>query len=67
MTELMGQELQKKVENGKLQKRDACGDAVVHIVKYAATGTVWIVDGSRLFLVKRPKRDKCSQLVAQFL
>lgn len=67
MTETMGKELQKKVEKAIMQKRDACGEAVVHLVRYAETGTVWMVDGSRLFFVKRPKRDKCSKLVAQFL
>lgn len=67
MTEIMGRELQKKVEKAMMQKRDACGEAIVHLVKYAATGTVWVVDGSRLFYVNRPKRDKHSKLVAQFL
>lgn len=67
MTELMGKELQKKVEKAKMQKQDACGEAVVHLVKFATTGTVWVVDGSRLFFVNRPKRDKCSKLVAQFM
>lgn len=67
MTELMGKELQKKVEKAKMQKGDACGEAIVHLVKYAATGTVWVVDGSRLFFINRPKRDQCSKLVAQFM
>lgn len=67
MTDLMGRELQKKVDKSKMQKKDACGEAIVHLVKYAATGTVWMVDGSRLFFVERPKRDKCKKLVAQFL
>lgn len=67
MTEIMGKELQRKVDRSMLQKGDACGEAVVHLVKYAATGTVWVIDGSRLFFVDRPKRNKCSKLVAQFL
>lgn len=67
MTEIMGRELQKKVAKAMMQKRDACGEAIVHLVKYATTGTVWVIDGSRLFFVDRPKRDKCSKLVAQFM
>lgn len=67
MTDLMGRDLQLKADNATMQKKDACGEAVLYLIKYGATKSVWVVEGSRLFHVERPKRKDCSTLVAQFL
>lgn len=67
MTDVMGKELKAAAEKKKKQRPEACGDAVVHLVKYAESGTIWTVEGSRLFSVVLPPTKKCSTLAAQFM
>lgn len=50
----MGNDLKKFLEETCWQKADVVGKAVVEVFKYAPTGSIWIVEGSRLFLLKLP-------------
>lgn len=67
MTDTLGKELSKAAKKAKKQSPEACGDAVVHLVKYAESGTVWCIDGSRLYIVEMPSREENSTLAAQYL
>lgn len=66
MTDALGKDLSKAAEKDKKQRPEACGDAVVHLIKYAKSGSIWTVEGSRLFLVTLPPMKKCSVLAAQY-
>lgn len=67
MTDAMGKELSAAAEKKKKQQPEACGEAVVHLVKHAESGSIWTVEGSRLFFVSLPRVEKFSTLAAQFM
>lgn len=50
----MGNDLKKFMQETCWQKADVVGKAVVEVLKFAPTGSVWIVEGSRLFLLNLP-------------
>lgn len=67
LNEVMGLELESHVKSAKKQKPDVCGRAIMHLIRRAHSGTVWWIEGSRLFSVKFPKKEIYSQIEAQYL
>lgn len=67
MTNVMGKHLESTVKKSKMQKPDVCGQAVVHMIKHGKNGSVWLIEGSRLFLLNIPGTISYSTLVAQYL
>lgn len=67
MTPFLGQEIAKFVANGKKQNAHACGQALVHLIKCGPNGSVWAINGSRLFELNIPKWTTYRKLAAQYI
>ncbi|XP_023025610.1 15-hydroxyprostaglandin dehydrogenase [NAD(+)] [Leptinotarsa decemlineata] len=62
----MGKELKEFLKTAICQKPDAVAKAVLEVVKFGATHTVWLVEGSRLLHLEMPDWRKHCVLVSQF-
>lgn len=67
MTPHLSQELVQIVSKAKKQNAEACGQALVHVIKCAENGSVWVIEGSRLFELKMPEWSSYSKLAAQYI
>lgn len=67
LTSAMGKDLHDCLEESQKQKPDACGKAVVELVKYGTPGSIWVIEGSRLVYLDLPDWRKHRILVSQFL
>lgn len=67
LTESMGSDFEEVLKQSKIQCPGVCGEAVLHLIKCANSGSVWVCEGSNLFLLEFPERAKYSKLVSQFL
>ncbi|KAL1509225.1 hypothetical protein ABEB36_003994 [Hypothenemus hampei] len=63
----MANDLKKYIKEACWQKADAVGKATVELLKYAPSGGVWIVEGSRLFSLNWPDLGLCRKLENQFI
>lgn len=64
---MMAPEYQRSLNESQKQKPEACAKAVVELIKYGATGSVWVVEGSRLVHLELPDWRKHRILVSQFI
>ncbi|KAJ8920276.1 hypothetical protein NQ315_011937 [Exocentrus adspersus] len=67
LTKEMGKGMSDFLKNACYQKPDACACAVAELVKYGPPGSVWVVEGSRLFYYDVPDYKECLNLVSQFM
>ena len=67
MTDFLGAELHNWVEKAKKQSPDAVGQAAVHAISCGSSGSVWVVEGSRLFGLKIPQWHTFGTLAAQYI
>ncbi|GJQ71202.1 hypothetical protein Trydic_g1099 [Trypoxylus dichotomus] len=67
MTPQLSQELSQHVAKAKKQSAEACGQALIHLIRCAPTGSVWVIEGSRLFELKIPHWSSYSTLTAQYI
>lgn len=67
LTPEMGKDLLEYLNECQKQKPDVCAKAVIELIKYGRTGSVWIVEGSRLFNLQSPDWRRCRILVSQFM
>ncbi|XP_050299863.1 alcohol dehydrogenase-like [Anthonomus grandis grandis] len=63
----MGSDLKKYMEDACWQKPDEVGKAVVETLKYAPSGSIWVVEGSRLFSLRLPDLNCFRKLENQFI
>lgn len=63
----MGNDLKKYLKETCWQKPDVVGKAVLEVFKYGPSGTIWIVEGSRLFFLKLPDLNVFRALENQFI
>lgn len=66
LTPEMGTDLQASLKESQKQKPDACGKAVIEIIKYGFTGSVWAIEGSRLVHLDIPHWREHRVLISQF-
>lgn len=67
LTKEMGKDMNDFLKKACSQKPDACAKAVSEVIKFGPPGSVWFVEGSRLFYYDVPDYKKCLNLVSQFL
>lgn len=67
LTEIMGNELDSFIKLSKTQKPEASAQAVLHLLKCAKSGSVWVCEGSKLYSLNIPDRMSYSTLVSQYL
>lgn len=67
LTEKMGVDFDTLIKQSKIQSPRACGEAVLYLIKCAQTGSVYVCEGSNLYMLNIPARDRYSTLVSQFL
>ncbi|KAI4471339.1 15-hydroxyprostaglandin dehydrogenase [nad(+)] [Holotrichia oblita] len=67
MTPQLSQELVQIVSKAKKQNAEACGQALVHVIRCGANGSVWVIEGSRLFELTIPNWDSYRKLAAQYI
>lgn len=67
LTKEMGKDLSDFLKKACGQKPDACAKAVIEVVKFGPTGSVWLIEGSRLFYYGVPDYRSCLNLVSQFV
>ncbi|CAH1171165.1 unnamed protein product [Phaedon cochleariae] len=66
LTAEMGKELQEEMKTALCQKAEAGARAVLELVRRAKTGSVWVVEGSRLLHVEMADWRKSFTLESQF-
>lgn len=66
LTPEMGSDLHGCLNESQKQKPDVCGKAVIELIKHGVTGSVWIIEGSRLVYLEMPDWRKHRILVSQF-
>lgn len=62
----MANDLKNYLNGGCWQQPEAAGKAVVELMKYAPSGSIWIVEGSQLFHLRLPNLHAFRTLEAQF-
>ncbi|KYB28353.1 Fat body protein 2-like Protein [Tribolium castaneum] len=67
LNEKMANQLQILLCKVKRQNADACGQSAVHVLKYGTSGSVWVVDGSKLYSLNIPDWKKYRILESQLL
>lgn len=67
LTEQMGNDFENLIKKSQIQCPSACGEAVLHLLKCADSGSVWICDGSNLYILNIPNWVSYSTLMSQFL
>lgn len=66
-TREMGKDVVEFLEGACKQSSEACAKAVVEVIKYGPSGSVWVVEGSRLFYYDAPDYREHMTLVSQFV
>lgn len=59
--------LEQKVKAAKAQRPISVGKAVAYLVRFATSGTVWVVEGGQLFELLLPERRNCSKLICTYI
>lgn len=67
LTNELGKDLSDFLKKAYNQKPDACAKAVVEVIKFGPTASVWLIEGSRLFYYGVPDYRPCLNLVSQFV
>lgn len=67
MTEEMSKNLESTVQNAKLQSPDVCAQAILHLIRKAESGTIWWIEGSKLFSTRFPPKEALSKLERQYV
>lgn len=67
MTHDLDKELEKYLKDEKRQNPDVAGLAAIHLIKHGPNGSVWVLEGSRLFMTEIPHWDQYSKLEAQYM
>ncbi|KAJ3624961.1 hypothetical protein MTP99_018549 [Tenebrio molitor] len=67
LNERMGKQLKILLCKVKRQKADACALSALHVLKYGSSGSVWVVDGSKLYSLNIPKWKTYRVLESQLL
>lgn len=66
LTPHMGECLQKKIGEMKKQRPEACGNAIVWLLRYGHSGSVWLINGGEMYKMKCEVLNCCSELYIQF-
>ncbi|XP_018321496.1 15-hydroxyprostaglandin dehydrogenase [NAD(+)]-like [Agrilus planipennis] len=61
-----GLALEKEIASAAKQNPDAIGKAAVHVIRHAESGSVWVVEGSKLYQTEIPQRTSYMKLAAQY-
>lgn len=67
LTEKMGEEFENFIKSSLIQNPKVCGEAVLHLIKCAKSGSVYVCEGSKLYEINFPTRLSYSTLLSQFL
>ncbi|XP_044271943.1 15-hydroxyprostaglandin dehydrogenase [NAD(+)]-like [Tribolium madens] len=67
LNEKMASQLQILLCKVKRQKADACAQSAIHVLKYGSSGSVWVVDGSKLYSLNIPDWEKYRILESQLM
>lgn len=62
-----GNHLHNLLNKVKRQKADACAVSAIHVLKYGSSGSVWVVNGSKLYSLNIPSWKKYRVLESQLL
>lgn len=66
LTSFMGKQLQEKLGSMKKQRPEVCGNAIVWLIRYGVSGSLWMIDGSELYKINCDTLKYCTELYNQF-
>lgn len=55
--------LEREIGSSQIQRPDTCGKAILHLITYAPSGTIWVIEGTQLFELQIPKQHSYSKLI----
>lgn len=67
LTERMGSQLHILLSKVKRQKADVCARSALHVLRHGESGSVWVVEGSKLYSLKIPEWKTYRTLESQLL
>lgn len=67
MTQKIGAELAQWIASSKKQKPESVGQAVCQVIKCALSGSVWVIDASKLYEIDLKSWEKSAILRNQFI
>lgn len=67
LNEKMGSYLNILLHKMKRQKSDVCAQSAIHVLKYGPSGSVWVVEASKLYSLNIPNWTQYRVLQSQLL